>query len=69
MVINSKQYLKGSGTTGPAMGYTHCLQYFKRSLSKVKSIVAGQQDQLSQPKQNEILRKIVSSNPELFLRS
>lgn len=69
MVINSKQYLRSAGSSGPVMGYTHCLHYFKRSIGKVKSIVAGQPDQLSQVKQKEIMRQIISSNPELFLRS
>lgn len=69
MVLESPQYQKGPNMRGPQMGYVHCLQYFMSSLSKIRSIVAGQPYQYSQTKQMAIMQQVVGSNPELFLHA
>lgn len=67
MVIESPQYHQVPNSTGPEMGYIHCLKNFKSFIDTVKSIDHGQPDCLSQRKQGEVMQAIVSSNPERFL--
>ena len=67
MIIESPQYHRGQNEDGPEMGYIHCLRYFKHALSDVRSIDAGTPNQPSQTKQMEVMRRIVSVNPECFL--
>jgi predicted TIM-barrel fold metal-dependent hydrolase len=67
MIIRSPQYQRESSEQKPEIGYSYCLQYFKRTINKVRSIESGMPDSLSQAKQKQVMQGILSRNPERFL--